>query len=213
MANVLNKLLTICENLDTNGGSGGGSTGGGSGGSVSIDGGTHIGKLIEDLPIAGVNSNVSNKLFYILLGRYNDTVVKDLTVFFQLLDENESGEGMNMFKITTNDEFNSMIQYNLLPVSTTSSIGSVSIILCSITWEGEKYLAMKLTNSSLKTDNFISLRICVMGTDSLEKDGDEYKTIYPEKSQLSSLNEIDLSQLSQSEKLFFGSIIQGAINA
>ena len=35
MANVLNKLLEICEILDTKGGSGGGSTGGGSGGSVS----------------------------------------------------------------------------------------------------------------------------------------------------------------------------------
>ena len=54
MANVLNKLLTICENLDTNGGSDGGSTTGGSSGSVS-SGGTHIGKLACEFDINGLN--------------------------------------------------------------------------------------------------------------------------------------------------------------
>ena len=213
MANVLNKLLEICEILDTKGGSGSGSTSGGSGGSVSIDGGTHIGKLINELPIEGVNNLVSNKLFYILLGRYNDTVVKDITLLFQLFDENDGIEGMNMFKINTNVDFISKIQYNLLSVSAmTTSIGQVSTILCSITWEGETYLALKLTNSNLKTDAYTNLRFLVMGTDSLEKDGDKYNMIYPEKSQLSSLNEVNLSQMSITEKLFFETTIQGGVN-
>ena len=213
MANVLNKLLEICENLDTKEGSGSGSSGGSPGGSVSIDGGTHIGKLINELPIEGVNNLVSNKLFYILLGRYNDTVVKDITLLFQLFDENDGKEGMNMFKINTNNDFISKIQYNLLSSSVMSStIGSVSTMLCSITWEGETYLALKLTNSTLKTDAYTNLCFLVMGTDSLEKDGDKYNMIYPEKSQLSSLNEIDLSQVKITEKLFFETTIQGAIN-
>ena len=168
---------------------------------------------MNELPIDGVNNLVSNKLFYILLGRYNDTVVKDITLLFQLFDENDGIEGMNMFKINTNDDFISRIQYNLLPISAmTSTIGSISTILCSITWQGEKYLALKLTNSNLKTDTYTNLRFLVMGTDSLEKDGDKYDMIYPEKTQLSSLNEINLSQMSITEKLFFETTIQGGVN-
>ena len=211
MANVLNKLLEICEILDKKGGSGGSSSGGSSG-SVTIDGGTHIGKLMNELPIEGVNNMVSNKLFYILLGRYNDTVVKDLTLLFQLFDENDGIEGMYMFKINTNGDFISKIDYNLLPVSSAATFGSVSTMLCTIDWQGEKYLSLKLTNSSLKTETYQNIRFLVMGTDSLEKDGDKYDMIYPEKSQLSSLKEINLSQVEVTEKLFFETTIQGGVN-
>ena len=210
MANVLNKLLEICEILDTKGGSGGGSTGGGSGGSVSIDGGTHIGKIIGEIDIETLNAAVSSRLAYILLGRYNDRVVKDLTVLFQLFKEEDNIEGAYMFKINTNADFNSMIEYRLLTQSAMSStIGSVSTMLCSITWDGETYLALKIATSSLKTDVYTNLCFYVVGTDSLEKDGDNYEVIYPEKTQLSSLNEVNLSQISVAEKQFFGSIVLG----
>ena len=211
MANVLNKLLTICENLDTNGGSGGGSTSGSSG-SVSIDGGTHIGKLACEFDINGLNEQLETFCLYILLGKYDDEAVKDLTVMYQLVDTNELAQGINMFKINTNKDINSMIQYNLLSISDmTTTIGNVETSLCSITLEGIKFLALKLTNSTLKTDNFIMFHVYVIGTDYFDKNDDMYKYIMIEKDQTSSLNEIDLTRIS-AEKPYFGGLIQGSIN-
>ena len=211
MANVLNKLLTICENLDTKGGSAGGSTSGSSG-SVSIDGGTHIGKLACEFDINGLNEELGTSYLYILLGKYDDEAVKDLTVMYQLVDTNELAQGINMFKINTNKDINSMIQYNLLSISDmTTTIGNVETSLCSITLEGIKFLALKLTNSTLKTDNFIMFHVYVIGTDYFDKNDDMYKYIMIEKDQTSSLNEIDLTRIS-AEKPYFGGLIQGSIN-
>ena len=208
MANVLNKLITICENLDTKGGSTGGSTSGGSSGSITIDGGTHIGKLVGEMSNEGLNKAGSEVYPYILLGRYNDTVVKDLTVLFQLFKE-DNIEGAYMFIINTTKDFNSMIQYNLISNSAmSSSIGSVSTMLCTITWEGETHLALKIAASNLKTEVFENIRFYVMGTDSFEKDDDKYDMIYLEKSQTSSLNEVNLTIMSSTSKLFFAGIIQ-----
>ena len=102
MANVLNKLLEICEILDTKGGSGSGSTGGGSSGSVSS--GEINYKRFKQVYERSMLYD-ENYVYCLLLGLYDKSKSKDLKVMVDIVDLSSPGLASPLYvlDISTNE--------------------------------------------------------------------------------------------------------------
>ena len=148
MANVLNKLLEICEILDTKGGSGSGSTGGGSGGSVST-GGINFKRYRQEFQNTDLKD--TNSIYHLVLGLYDTTKSKDLKVMVSIIDINSTGSTipLYMIDINTNEFWNSMKIFNVNQKSGSndSTYGSLTFGLYTITIEGNKFLSLKIVNN------------------------------------------------------------------
>ena len=180
MANVLNKLLTICENLDTNGGSGSGSTGG-SGGSVS-SGENFIEKSLSSFTPAQLADTNSTNL--VIIGRFDEEQekTKDLTILVRLWDvDNSKNIPLYELHVLQTKYYNGLKVFilNKGSGSNDTMYGSIGIRLNTLTMEGIKFLALKLTNSTIESSKNYKIYFDVIGTD--ENNTDEYNnySVYP----------------------------------
>ena len=181
MANVLNKLLEICEILDKKGGSGGSSSGGSSSG-ISIS------KFTEEMNASDVKN--TNNFFYILLGRYDQTKSKDLSIIISPTNEMETLT-LYKFHIKTTDKMDSIEKYSLLKNGETNYY-SFNTNIVTLTIDGEVYLALKIFGITKNCEHDITkISFYVYGTDDFEKDlskfelfsipKTDFKTVYKEE--------------------------------
>ena len=188
MANVLNKLLEICEILDTKGGSGGGSTGG-SGGSVST-GGINFKRYRQEFQNTDLKD--TNSIYHLVLGLYDTTKSKDLKVMVDIINLDSPGIASPLYEIdvSTNEFWNSMKVFNsnMKSGSNDSIYGNLNFGLYTITIEGNKYLSLKITNNEITTANYI-LSFNVFGIDTNTSEDNEYTVIRYTKDQASQYNE------------------------
>ena len=188
MANVLNKLLEICEILDTKGGSGGDSTGG-SGGSVST-GGINFKRYRQEFQNTDLEN--TNSIYHLVLGLYDTTKSKDLKVMVDIINLDSPGIASPLYEIdvSTNEFWNSMKVFNsnMKSGSNDSIYGNLSFGLYTITIEGNKYLSLKITNNEITTANYI-LSFNVFGIDTNTSEDNEYTVIRYTKDQASQYNE------------------------
>ena len=180
MANVLNKLLEICEILDTKGGSGGGSTGGGSGGSVSSGENFIETSLSSFTPSQLADTNTTN---LVIIGRYNEEKTKDLTILVRLWDTENDNRMMPLYELhVLNNKFYNGLKIFSLSMksgSNDTTYGSIGFTLNTLTMEGIKFLALKLSNSSIDSSKNYKIYFDVFGSD--ENNTDEYNnySAYP----------------------------------
>ena len=180
MANVLNKLLEICEILDTKGGSGG-SSGGSSVNSIS--------KYTKEMNASDAKN--TNNFYYILLGRYDQTKSKDLSIIISPSNEMET---LLLYKIhvQTTDKIDSIERYSLLKNGETNYY-MFTMDIVTLTIDGEVYLALKIIGIRNKCEKDITkISFYVYGTDDFEKDlskfelfsipKTDFKTVYKETS-------------------------------
>ena len=193
MANVLNKLLEICEILDTKGGSGGGSTGGSSG-SVS-SGGINFKRYRQEFQNTDLNN--TNYVFQFLLGLYDTTKSKDLKVMVSIMDLDSPGTTfpLYMLDINTNEFWNSMKIFNVIQKSGSndSSFGNLGFGLFTINRDGRKFLSLKITNNEITTENYI-LTMSVYGIDTNTSEDNEYTVLRYSKDEASQYNEQSISK-------------------
>ena len=155
MANVLNKLLEICEILDTKGGSGGSSSG------------NSISKSTKEMNASDVKN--TNNFYYILLGRYDQTKSKDLSIFIR---PSNADETLNLYKIhvQTTDKINNIERYSLLKNGETNYY-MFTMDIVTLTIDGEVYLALKIIGIRNNCEKDITkISFYVYGTDDFEKD-------------------------------------------
>ena len=194
MANVLNKLLEICEILDTKGGSGSGSSGGGSSGSVSIDG-INFKRFRQEFQNTDLTN--TNNIFHFLLGLYDTTKSKDLKVMVSIIDINSTGSTipLYMIDINTNEFWNSMkiFNVNVKNDSKDSTFGTLNFGLYTITIEGNKFLSLKITNNEITIENYI-LIMSVYGIDTNTSEDNEYTILRYSKDQASQYNEKSIAK-------------------
>ena len=174
MANVLNKLLEICEILDTKGGSGSGSTGGGSSGSVSS--GEINYKRFKQVYERSMLYD-ENYVYCLLLGLYDKSKSKDLKVMVDIVDLSSPGLASPLYvlDISTNEFWNSMKIFNVNQKSGSndSTYGSLTFGLYTITIEGNKFLSLKIVNNNITTANY-QLTFSVFGIDTNTSEDNEY---------------------------------------
>ena len=178
MANVLNKLLEICEILDTKGGSGGGSTGGGSG-SVST-GNNRVDMALNAIDPSELTD--TNTSYILTLGRYDDTKAKDLKLLITIFDIEANGMvPLYELQIINNTWFDSLKVFNLNQKSgdNDSKYGNMTFSLKTITIEGTKLLALKIENSTIATNKSYEIMCYVFGTDDNQQITNETYTNYP----------------------------------
>ena len=180
MANVLNKLLTICENLDTKGGSSGGSTVG-SGGSVSSGENFIEYSLSSFTPAQLADTNSTN---LVIIGRFDEEQekTKDLTILVVLWDVDYNQKtALYELHVLQTKFYNGLKIFTLDKVSgsNATSYGSISFSLNTLTMEGIKFLALNLTNSTIDSSKNYKIYFDVIGTD--ENNTDEYNNyiVYP----------------------------------
>ena len=179
MANVLNKLLEICEILDKKGGSGGSSSGGSSGISIS--------KYTKEMNASDAKN--TNNFYYILLGRYDQTKSKDLSI---IISPTNTMETLTLYKfhIQTNDKMDIIEKYSLLKNGETNYY-SFNTNIVTLTIDGEVYLALKIIGIRNNCEKDITkISFYVYGNDDFEKDLSKYelfsipktdfKTVYKE---------------------------------
>ena len=173
MANVLNKLLEICELLDTKGGSGGGSTGGSSGsGSTGEINYKRFKQVYERSMLYD-----ENYVYCLLLGLYDKSKSKDLKVMVDIVDLSSPGLASPLYvlDISTNEFWNSMKIFNVNQKSGSndSTYGSLTFGLYTITIEGNKFLSLKIVNNNITTANY-QLTFSVFGIDTNTSEDNEY---------------------------------------
>ena len=205
MANVLNKLLTICENLDTNGGSGSGSTTGGSGGVSSSENFIEY-SLSSFTPAQLADTNSTN---LVIIGRFDEEQekTKDLTILVSLTDvDYNKKSALYELHVLQTKYYNALKIFILDKVSgsNNTSYGSIGFTLNTLTMEGIKFLALKLLNSTIESSKNYKIYFDVIGTD--ENNTDEYNTysVYPIT--IDEATEYNLRDISKEGKLSYNSI-------
>ena len=201
MANVLNKLLEICEILDKKGGSGGSSSGGSSSG-ISIS------KFTEEMNASDVKN--TNNFFYILLGRYDQTKSKDLSIF---ISPSNADETLKLYKIHvhTTDKMDSIERYSLLKNGETNYY-MFTMDIVTLTIDGEVYLALKIFGITNNCEQDITkISFYVYGNDEFEKDLSKFELFSIPKVNTSTVYKEVIFPISE-DRLYFTSTYEASRN-
>ena len=156
MANVLNKLLEICEILDTKGGSGGGSTGGGSGGG-STSGEINFKRFRQEFQNTDLKD--TNSIYHLVLGLYdsgsNDSIYGNLS--FGLYTITIEGNKYLSLKITNNEitTANYILSFNVFGIDTNTSEDNEYTVIRYTKDQASQYNEQSITNEPLP--NYISI--------------------------------------------------------